>query len=62
MRNKQPIDDCECRDILIAVENFGQLALEAADVQLEVVPLSHFNGEKVMVIFLGLSAGGILSE
>ena len=32
VRNLQPTDECECRDILIAVEEFGKLALEEADV------------------------------
>ena len=32
VRNLQPVDECECRDILTAVGDFGELALEEADV------------------------------
>ena len=57
----QLADKYECRDIITAVENFGQLAFEVADVVLEDVALSHFDGEKVVVLF-GLPTRGILSE
>ena len=52
MRDLLPIDEFECRDIFIAVGNFSELVLEVADVRLEVVVLSHFDGEKVVVILL----------
>ena len=39
---------------LIVVENFGQVALEVTDVGLKSVVLSHFDGEKVMLVLLGL--------
>jgi len=62
VRNLQPADECECRYILTAVENFGQLALEVTDIGLEVVILPYFDREKVVVVLLGLLTRGILSE
>ena len=44
------------------MRNFSYLALEVTNVGLEVVSLPYFDGEKVVVIFLGLSTRGILSE
>jgi len=32
MRNLQSADECECTDVLIAVGDFGELALKEADV------------------------------
>jgi len=54
--------NAECKDIFTAVENFGELILEVVNIQLEAVTLSHFDGEEVVVILLGLPAGGILGE
>ena len=62
MRNLQPADECECRDILTIVGNFDQLALEVTYVGLEAVALSHFDSEEVVVILFGLLARGVLSE
>ena len=62
MTDLQPADECECRDIFTAVENFSQLALKVDDVGLEAITLPHFDGEKVVVILLDLLTGGILSE
>ena len=62
MRYLQPVDECECRDILTVVGNLGQLPLEVADVGLEVIALPHFDSEKVVVISLGLLAKGVLGE
>ena len=62
VRDLQSTDEHECRYIFIAIENFGKLALEVADVRLEVIALSHFDDEKVVVVILGLSARSILSE
>ena len=39
VRNLRLADEYECRDILSAFENFDQLALEIADIGLEVVAL-----------------------
>ena len=47
---------------LIALGNFGQLALKVTNVGLEIITLPHFNKEEAVVILLGLSAGGILVE
>jgi len=58
----QPADECKCRDILIAVENLNQLALEVADVGFEIVTLSHLDGEKVMIVSLRLPARCVLGE
>ena len=62
VRNLQSVNECECRDILTTVENFGQLALEETDVGLETVTLPHFVTEKVVVLLLGLLARDVLSE
>ena len=62
MRNLQPADECECRDIFTIIENLGKLVLEVANVRLEVVSCSHFDVEKVVVILLGFLMGGILGE
>ena len=58
----QLADEHECRYIFPAVGNLGELLLEVADVGLETVTLPHFDGEEVVVVLLGLSVGGILSE
>jgi len=55
VRNLQPADERKCRDIFTVVGNIGELILKAADVRLEVVAVSHFDG-KNMVILLGLPA------
>ena len=62
VKNLQPTDEYECRDIFISVRNFGHLALEVANVGLGAVTLPHFDREEVIVVLLGLLAGGILSE
>ena len=54
----QSTDKRERRYIFTAVKNLGNLVLKIADVRLEAVTLSHFNGEVVVVFFLGLPAGG----
>jgi len=58
----QPADECEYRDILTTVENFDQLALRVADIGFEVVNLSHFDSENVVVVLLDLPARGILGD
>ena len=50
MRDLQPVDERECRDVFTAVEDFGQLALEAADVRFEAVTLPHLDGEKIRLM------------
>ena len=62
MRNLQPADERECRDVLIAVENFGKLALEEVDVWFKAIALPHLNGEEMIVILFGLLTRGVLSE
>ena len=59
MKDLQPADARECRDILTAVGNFGELALEEAGIKFEVVALPHFYGE-MMAILLGLLTRGVL--
>jgi len=56
VRDMQSTDKRECRDIFTAVENLGELVLKITDVQLEVVALPHFDGEKVVVILYGFPA------
>ena len=58
----QSVDKYEYRDILTAVRHLGKLAMEVADVGLEVVTLPRLDREEVMVVFLDFSAGGILGE
>ena len=58
----QPTDECECREILTAVENFSQLVLKVADIELEAITLPHFDGEEVVVVLVGFPMGGVLSE
>jgi len=62
VRNLQAAEECKGRDILIAIGNFGQLALKIAYIGLEDVAMPHFNGEKVVVVLLGLPTRGVLSE
>jgi len=61
VRDLQPVDERKCKDVLIAVGDFGQLALEVANVRFEAVALPHLDGE-VVVIPLNLSARCILGE
>lgn len=61
VRNMQPADEYECRDILTAIRNFGRLALEVTDVRVETVLLPHFDGEEVVVL-LGFPVRGALGE
>jgi len=56
VRNMQLADECECRDVLTAVGNLDQLALDVPDVGLEAVTLPHFDGEKMVVVSLGFLA------
>ena len=48
----QSTDERKCRYIFNTVGNFGLLALEVADVGLEIVTLSHFDGKEVGLFFL----------
>jgi len=58
----QPADEYECRDVLTAVGDLVQLALEVVDVGFEVVTMPHFDSEKVVVVPLSLLARCILAE
>ena len=62
MRDLQPADECECKDIYTAVGNLGKLTLKIADVGLESITLPHLCGEYVMVVLLCLPTRGVLSE
>jgi len=42
-----------------AVGNLGELVLKIADVRLEAVTLSHFDGEEVVIILPNFPAGGV---
>ena len=44
VRELQPADECECKDVLTAVEDLSQLALEVVNVEFEVVVLPHLDG------------------
>ena len=62
MRNLQPADECESRDNFVTVRDLGELALEEADVRLEIVTLPHLDGEEVMIVLLDLLLRDKLSE
>jgi len=62
VRNLQPTDECECRDIFTAVEKLGKLSLKALFIRLEVVTLPLLNEEEVVIILLGIRMGGVLGE
>jgi len=46
VRNLQPIDECECKDILTTTKNFVLLALKVADKGFKAVTLPRFDSEK----------------
>jgi len=52
VRDLQPADECECRDILTAVRNLGKLALGVDDEGLEAITLPHLNKEEMVVVLL----------
>ena len=58
VRNLQPTNERERRDIFTAVGYLGKLVLKVVDIRVETITRSHFDSEKVVVIFLGLSMGG----
>ena len=62
MRNLQPVDERESRDIFTVVRDLGELILKEVDIRVEAVALPHLDREEVMVVPLGLLARGILSE
>jgi len=62
VRDLQLADKRECRDVLIAVGDLGQLALKVADIILEVVALPHLDSEKMVVVPLSLPARCVLDE
>ena len=62
MRDLQSADLCECRGVLTAVGNFGEMALEEASVGFEAITLPHFDKEEVLVVLLSLLTRGVLSE
>ena len=62
VRDLQPADERECGDVLIAVEDLGQLALKVANIRFEDVALPHVDGEKVVVVLLSLPARCVLGK
>ena len=62
VRDLQPTNKCECRDVLTAVGELGELAFGEIDVRFEVVVLPHLDGEEVMVVLLGFPARGVLRK
>jgi len=62
VRNLQPANERECRDVLTAVKDFDEFALEETDVRIKVVTLPHLNGKEVMVVLLDPLARDVLSE
>ena len=62
LRDLQPADERECRDVLIAIGDHGQLALKVANVRFKVVTLSYLDSEKVAVVSLSLPAKCVLGK
>ena len=62
MKNLQPADDCEFKDIFTAVEKLSKLSMKVLIIGLEIVTLPHLDGEEVMIILLGIPMRGVLSE
>ena len=62
VRDLQLADECECRDVLTAVGDLSQLALEVADVGFEVVALPHLDSEKIVVVRLRIPMSCVLGE
>jgi len=62
VRDLQPTDKHECRDVLSAVGNFGQLALKVADRRFKATTLPHIDGEKMVATLLSLLARCALGE
>ena len=62
MRDLQPVDERECRDVLTAVGDIGQLVLKVAAVRFEIVAMPHLDGEKMVVVPLSLLARCVLVE
>ena len=52
VRNLQPADERECRDIFTVIGNFGELVLKVADVRVEAAILSYFDGEEVVILLV----------
>jgi len=62
VRDLHPIDEHECGDVLAAVGDLGQLALEVADVRFEVIILPLLDGEKMVIVPLNLTSRCVLGE
>ena len=62
VRGSQPADECECRYVLIAIGDVGQLALKVTDVRFEAITLSHCDGKKTVVVPLNFLARFVLDE
>jgi len=56
----RPADECESDNIFAAVVHLGQLTLEVADIRLETVRGSHFDGKEVVVVLLELLTRRVL--
>ena len=62
MRDLHPTNEHERGDVLTTVGDFGQLALEVADIRFEIVALPYLDSEKIVIVSLSLPAGCILGE
>ena len=56
----RPANECESGNIFTAVVHLGQLTLEVADIRLETVRGSHFDGKEVVVVLLELLTRRVL--
>jgi len=62
VRNLQPVDERQHRDIFTAIGHIRELVLEVVDVRLEAVTMSYFNSEEVVVVLLGFLGKGVLGK
>ena len=62
VRDLQPADEYEYRDILTAVRELCELDFEIANIGFEAVALPHLDGEKMVVVPLSFLTGCVLGE
>ena len=62
LSNLQAADECENNDLFTAIRDFSKLTLKEVDVGFEIIFLPHLDGEKVMVILLGILARCVLGK
>jgi len=58
----QRADERKCGDVLTAIRELGQLALEIADIRFEAIVLPHLDWENLVVVSLSLLARCVLGD